>query len=206
MIGGERFARLATTLVVKRPVVWRLLRRPMRRMFNELAPRWDSLRTAGALDAYREALAVVDPPPRRALDVGTGTGAGALEIARRWPDVEVLGVDLAERMIAEARRKTPPELAHRVRFAVADAARLPYEDRAFDLVTLLNVVPFFGELARVVRRGGTVVVSFSLGRETPIWVPPDRLRGELARAGFADFRELEAGTGTALLARRGEAE
>jgi demethylmenaquinone methyltransferase/2-methoxy-6-polyprenyl-1,4-benzoquinol methylase len=192
VIGGERFARLATTLVVKRPVVWRLLRRPMRRMFNELAPRWDSLRTAGALDAYREAVALVDPPPRRALDVGTGTGAGALEIARRWPDVEVLGVDLAERMIAEARRKTPPELADRVRFAVADAARLPYEDGAFDLITLLNVVPFFDELARVARRGGTVVVSFSLGRETPIWVPPDRLRGELARAGFADFRELEA--------------
>ncbi len=206
MIGGERFARLATTLVVKRPVVWRLLRRPMRRMFNELAPRWDSLRTAGALDAYREALALVDPPPRRALDVGTGTGAGALEIARRWPDVEVLGVDLAERMIAEARRKTPPELAHRVRFAVADAARLPYEDGGFDLVTLLNVVPFFDELARVVRRGGTVVVSFSLGRETPIWVPSDRLRGALGRAGFGDFHELEAGTGTALLARRGEAE
>ncbi len=200
----ERFARLATSLVVRRPVLWPLVRPPMRRLFDRLAPVWDERRTPGALAPYEAALELVDVPPRRALDVGTGTGAGALAIARRWPQVEVVGVDIAEAMVEAARRKIPADLADRVTFDLADAARLPYEDGAFDLVTLLNVVPFFDQLRRVMRAGGFLVVAFSLGPETPIWVPPERLRGELDRHGFGAFREVAAGPGTALVARRGE--
>jgi len=46
-------------------------------------------------------------------------------------------------------------------------------------------------------------VAFSGGAETPIYVPPDRLRRELGRRGFADFADFSTDPGTALLARKG---
>jgi SAM-dependent methyltransferase len=201
---GRRFARLATNAVVRRPGLWRLFRGPLRRQFDRLAPQWDEIIQPDHLAALERALEEVQPPPRRALDLGTGTGTAALAVARCFPDAEVAGVDLAGSMIVEARRKTSPELADRVRFEVGDAAALPFEDGAFDLVTHANMIPFFDELARVVAPGGYVVFGFSGGSETPIYVDPGRLRGELERRGFTHFAEVEAGRGTAFLARKAE--
>ena len=64
------------------------------------------------------------------------------------------------------------------------------------------MIPFFDELARVVAPGGTLVLSFSRGAETPIYVPSDRLRRELGRRGFAEFAEFSADPATALRAKR----
>ena len=199
---GRRFARLATNLTVRRPALWPVVRPLMRLQFDWLAPHWDGLRQPGYMAAFEAGLPAV-PPPRRVLDVGTGTGVGAFAIAARFPDADVVGIDLSEDMVAEARRKTPPELAGRVRFEQADAARLPFPDDSFDLLTLGNMIPFFDELARVLAPGGTLLVAFSFGPETPIYVPFERLRAELGRRGFAHFAEFAAGSGTALLARKG---
>jgi SAM-dependent methyltransferase len=196
---GRRFARLATNAVVRRPGLWRLFRGALRRQFDRLGPQWDEIIQTDHLAAFERALERVEPPPRRALDLGTGTGAAALAVARRFPEAEVVGVDLADSMIAEARRKTD-----RVRFEVGDASALPFEDGAFDLVTHANMIPFFDELARVVAPGGYVVFGFSGGSETPIYVDPGRLRGELERRGFMHFADLEVDRGTAFLARKAE--
>ena len=204
MNAQQRFARLATELVVRRPAFWWLVRGPLRRMFDRVAPHWDERRTSGHLAPLQAALDSLEAPPARALDVGTGTGAAALEIARRWPETEVVGVDISQRMVEQARRKIPPELAGRVSFAVADAAALPYPDGSFDLVTLSAVIPFFDEVARVTAPGGRAVFAFSLGAETPIYVPFERLRAELSRRGFTEFAEFSAGPGTALVARKAE--
>jgi SAM-dependent methyltransferase len=198
---GRRFARLATNLAVSRPRLWPLARPLMRLEFDWLAPHWDSMREPGYLDAFDRGLAEVTEA-RRVLDVGTGTGLAALEIAARFPDAEVVGVDLAGDMVAEARRKTPPELVDRVRFEQADAARLPTGDEAFDLVTLVNMIPFFDELARVVAPGGTLLIAFSWGSETPIFVSSSRLRKELQPRGFTQFAEFAAGPGSVFLARK----
>jgi len=202
---GRRYARLATEAVVRRPALWRLFRRPLRLQFERLAPTWSTRRGAGRHAALEEALAAVVEPPRRAIDIGTGAGVAALLVARRWPDVEVVGIDFADGMVAEARRALPPELAGRVRFERADAARLPYEDGSFDLVVLANAIPFFEELGRVTAPAGLIVFSFSHGSETPIFVPLERLRRELARRKFRQFAEFSAGGGLALLARSGKA-
>ena len=201
MTSGQRFARLVTRLVVRQPALWRLLRPPMRRMFDRLAPAWDARRGVPYLEPALDALA---EPPRRVLDRGTGTGRAAAVLARRWPGAEVLGVDVSERMVEEARRAAPPELGGRIRFEVADAAALPFGDGSFDLVVLANMIPFFDELARVVAPAGHVLVGFSSGAGTPIYVPPGRLRDELGRRGFTDLSEFAAAGGTALLARRGD--
>jgi ubiquinone/menaquinone biosynthesis C-methylase UbiE len=198
---GRKFARVTTNQVVRRPGLWRLFRPLMRAQFNRLAPVWDEFRYPDSFKPLDAALAAVDPP-RRALDVGTGTGAAAFAVARRFPSAEVVGADLAAEMIGEAKRKTPLELADRVRFEQVDAERLPYADESFDLVTLANMIPFFDELERVLAPGGQLVFAFSGGAETPIYVPFDRLRDELTRRGFADFAEFAAGRGTSLVARK----
>ena len=94
-----------------------------------------------------------------------------------------------------------------MRFEVADASALSFGDGAFDLVILLNMIPFFEELARVTAPDGTVVVAHVSGPSTPIWTPPETLRSHLASARLrAGFEEIAAGPGTALLARRLTAE
>jgi malonyl-CoA O-methyltransferase len=202
---GQRLARLVTDVVVRRPALWRLFRGSIRRQFDKLAPEWDAIRSAGHNESLQAALDAVPAVPRRVLDVGTGTGTAARAIASRWPDAEVNGVDVSERMVAEARRLLPPELAGRVRFEHADASALPFLDGSFDLVTLANMIPFFDELERVLAPGGHVVFAWSVGPETPIYVAPERLRSELQRRGFSEFRVLEAEPGTAVLARKTEA-
>jgi len=133
------------------------------------------------------------------LDLGTGTGAVARLVAERFPEADIVGADVAEQMIEEARRVTD---SPRITFQVADAQKLPFPNGACDLVTLGNMIPFFDELARVVAPGGHVLIAYSAGAETPIYVPPERLRSELERRGFAEFAELSAGRGTSLLAAK----
>jgi ubiquinone/menaquinone biosynthesis C-methylase UbiE len=201
MIDAQRFARMVTDAVVRRPLLWRVLRRPLRSMFDGLAPTWETRIGPHHLGALDAALADV-PVPRRALDLGTGTGVVALALAERYPGAEIVGIDLSRGMIDEARRKLPLELADRVRFEVGDASALAFPDRDFELVVLSNMIPFFDELARVVAPGGTLVLSFSRGPETPIYVPSDRLRRELGERGFAEFAEFSAEPATALRAKR----
>jgi SAM-dependent methyltransferase len=202
---GQRFARLVTNAVVASPELWRVFRGLTRRQFDAMAPTWDARRSPEAFAALEAALDSLSQPPARALDVGTGTGKAAFVIARRFPDAEVTGVDISARMLDEARRLTPPELAGRVRFEVADGSSLPFEDGAFALVSLANMIPFFDEIARIIAPAGSVVMSFSAGPQTPIYVPFERLRGALEQRGFSDFADFSAGGGTALLARRADA-
>jgi SAM-dependent methyltransferase len=199
---GRRFARFATDSVVARPSLWRLFRRPIRAQFDRMAPVWDARRGPESLIPLGAALDRLDLVPRRILDVGTGTGVAARVLARRFSEAEVVGVDLSPAMVAEARRHVPDELVGRIVFDVADATELPFAEAAFDLVVLLNMIPFFGELARVTAPGGVVVCAFSLGSATPIYVPPETLRARLEPLGFDRFEELAAGAGTAFVAYR----
>lgn len=199
---GRRFARLVTRIVVARPGLWRVFRRPLRAEFERLAPVWDGIVEPERLAPLAAALDRLEADPASVLDLGTGTGKAARLAAERFPDAEVVGVDLAPRMIEQARALLPPELDGRVRFDVADASELPFQDGAFDLVVLLNMIPFFDELARVTAPSGTAVFVAISGSSTPIWTPPATLRARLEPHGFDRFDALEVGMGTAFLARR----
>lgn len=199
---GRRFARLTTTTVVARPGLWRLFRGPLVAQFDRLAGGWEGRRGPEALLPVQAALERV-PAATRALDIGTGTGKAARVIARCFPDAAVVGVDLSPRMIEEARRLLPAELAASVRFEVADASALPFGAGSFDLVVLMNMIPFFPELARVLGPGGAAVFAFTSGSGTPIYVSPELLRERLTPLGFGRYEELAAGPGTAFVARKG---
>jgi 23S rRNA (guanine745-N1)-methyltransferase len=94
------------------------------------------------------------PPPRSALDVGCGEGhyLGALKVAF---DCEAHGIDISVPAIDAAAR------AHRdCAFVVANADRfLPYADASFDLVMSINARLNPPEFRRVLREGGTLLVS-----------------------------------------------
>ena len=111
------FGRLTAKSAAHAPWTWRLLRGPVRRLFDSLAPGWDE-RT----DADSERAACADrggaralerEPLSRALDIGTGTGTGAFFLASRYPDAEVTGIDLSEAMIAKAKEKAAARGASR---------------------------------------------------------------------------------------------
>ncbi|HKU58166.1 MAG TPA: class I SAM-dependent methyltransferase, partial [Gaiellaceae bacterium] len=125
------------------------------------------------------------------------TGAGARAMAKRWPEAEILGIDASKGMIAEARAHASTD---RQRYEIGDASKL--DVGSFDLVTMVNMIPFYDEIARVTAPGGRFVAAFSRGADTPIYVPLDRMRRELERRGFTQIAEISAGPGIALLAVR----
>ena len=203
MTAGQRFARFVTNVVVRAPGLWRLFRRPLTANFDRIAPEWDANRVDETrLRPIVAAFEAIDVPPRAVLDLGTGTGRVARLAADRWPGAAITGVDVSSGMIAEARRLATSE---EQRYEVGDASRLPYPDGAFDLVALNNMIPFFDEVARVTAAGGHVAIAYGMGSSTPIWVPLDRVRGELERRGFTHVANFSAGPGVSLLARKADA-
>jgi demethylmenaquinone methyltransferase/2-methoxy-6-polyprenyl-1,4-benzoquinol methylase len=124
---------------------------------------------------WRRALvAAIQPrPDQRLVDVATGTGLVALELARRGCG-EVVGVDQSEQMLAVARAElaAAPELADRVRFITGEAERLPFADGEFDALTFTYLLRYVDdpastmrELARVVAPQGRIgMVEFGVPR------------------------------------------
>jgi demethylmenaquinone methyltransferase/2-methoxy-6-polyprenyl-1,4-benzoquinol methylase len=145
----------------------------VRAMFDRIAGLYDlmnSVMTAGLHHRWRRRAAELAavPPDGRALDVASGTGDLALELASRMgPAGEVVGTDFSERMLELARAKALSlnGSGARLRFEPANALELPYDDGSFDAATVgfgarnfSDLDRGLGEMARVVRRGGRVVV------------------------------------------------
>jgi ubiquinone/menaquinone biosynthesis C-methylase UbiE len=108
-------------------------------------------------------------PGSRLLDVGCGPGEILVELARIAPAIDATGVDVDAAMIARADRKAERAAARhggsRPRFLVADAAALPFEDGAFDVVVSSFSVHHWpdrdaglAEVMRVLRPGGKAIV------------------------------------------------
>ena len=197
--------RAVNGLVARLPVAWPLVRGWSRRYWEAQAPGWgDRVDRSGPeyLAPLAAGLLHVHPEPERALDIGTGLGDGALLVAREFPRARVRGIDLSQEMVRRAQARIGLDPEGRVAFKVADAASLPFPDDSFDLVTQLNVPPFFAEIARVLRPGGFALVASSWGPRTPFYTPDSVLRCGFRRVGLEAFESAEAGKGTCFLARR----
>jgi hypothetical protein len=88
-----------------------------------------------------------------------------------------------------------------VRFLVADVATLDPGD-GYDLVILLNMPPFFAQIAAMVRPAGHVVSVASRGAATPFFTSAAALERGFRRHGLETVAAAEAGPGTYYLARR----
>ncbi|HMC05949.1 MAG TPA: class I SAM-dependent methyltransferase [Solirubrobacterales bacterium] len=197
--------RTLNRLIVRAPWVWPAVRGPMRGFFERSAPGWDERTGAGSVDhlaPLAAALLHVKPAPERAVEVGTGTGEGALLIAREFPQASVRGVDISEEMIRAASAKVGLDPEGRVAFRVADAAELPYGEESFDLVVHLNMPPFFAEAARILRPAGHAIVAASWGAATPFYTPSRVLEWGFAKRGIEPLAAGEAEAGTYWVGRK----
>jgi demethylmenaquinone methyltransferase/2-methoxy-6-polyprenyl-1,4-benzoquinol methylase len=135
-------------------------------MFDRISGVYDRMNgvmTAGLHHQWRRRAADLAAlsPGQRALDVATGTGDLAIELARRvGPQGHVVGVDFSERMLELARAK-----ATGLQFQWANALELPFAEDEFDAVTVGFGARNFSdlglgirEMVRVVRPGGRVVI------------------------------------------------
>jgi demethylmenaquinone methyltransferase/2-methoxy-6-polyprenyl-1,4-benzoquinol methylase len=153
-------------------------------LFAPLGPSYD--RTAALLSLGQDPrwrrflVSRVPADARRVLDVATGTAAVAIELARAAPGREVEGVDQSAEMLAAGRaRVLAAGVGDRVRLTQARAEALPFADESFDALTFTYLLRYVDdaaatlrELARVVRRGGTIaMLEFAVPRGPwrPLW-------------------------------------
>jgi demethylmenaquinone methyltransferase / 2-methoxy-6-polyprenyl-1,4-benzoquinol methylase len=148
-----------------------------RTLFAPLGPTYDryaALLSLGQDPRWRRTLVsrVDAGPGDTVLDVATGTGAVALELLGQ-KGCTVVGLDPSPEMLAEARRRLPPD----VRLVEGSAESLPFPDGAFDGATFAYPLRYVAdlpatlcELARVVRPGGTVA-GLEFGIPRGFWRP-----------------------------------
>lgn len=150
---------------------------------DRLLPLYDVIQRMAGVPAMHRAL--VDAAELhgglRVLDVGCGTGNLVVALRRRYPDVEVVGLDPDARVLDRARRKAA-RAGLAVRFDQGYAQELPYPDAAFDRVLSSLMFHHLGraakagmlaEVRRVLRPGGLLVLADVAG--------PMRGHGVLAR-------------------------
>ena len=83
----------------------------MRRFFDSVAAGWDERVRSDSPEYLAPLVAALDrleASPGRILDIGTGTGAAALEPDDRYPDAEVVGIDVSAEMVKEVRKVKGP--------------------------------------------------------------------------------------------------
>ncbi len=142
----------------------------VRRMFAAIAGRYDFMNrvmTGGRDEAWRRTVVreLKLPAGATAIDVATGTGDIARQIALTCPGSRVEAVDFCPEMMIAGRSKfVEGDLPQRVAFICGDALALPYEEDTFDGATtgfaLRNVASIpqaLSELRRVLKPGARMV-------------------------------------------------
>lgn len=103
----------------------------------------------------------------RIIDVGCGSGATDLVLAKSFVDSEIVGIDMSEPLLSIAMETAQAaNLGERVRFEKADVRQMPYEDKSFDAVINLNMVHLveepirmLNEIERVLVPGGFLFIA-----------------------------------------------
>lgn len=149
------------------------------RLFSPLPARYDRLAEVlsfGQNARWRRALVdhVTEPTPDLVLDVATGPGAVALQVAART-GARVVGLDLTPAMLERARRNVA-EAGARVGLLQGRGERLPFADATFDAVTFTYLLRYVedpaaavAELARVVKPGGVLASQEFFVPPRPFW-------------------------------------
>jgi ubiquinone/menaquinone biosynthesis C-methylase UbiE len=143
---------------------------------------WAPIIAPQALTVLDELAPAIAGRARRVVDIGTGTGTLAIAALRRWPEIEVVGVDASSGMTevaaAEADRLLGPDDRRRFEPRVAFADGLPFDDGSFDAAMssfVFQLVPnrfrALREARRVLRRGGILAYVSWLHDERAF--PPD---------------------------------
>ncbi|MBQ9670920.1 MAG: bifunctional demethylmenaquinone methyltransferase/2-methoxy-6-polyprenyl-1,4-benzoquinol methylase UbiE [Prevotella sp.] len=154
-------------------------------MFNNIAPAYDTLnhRLSWNIDKgwRRKAIKALLPyRPQTMLDIATGTGDFAIMAAKMLRPKQLIGVDIAEEMMAVARQKVETEhLGNIISFKRDDCMDLSFDDNTFDAVTAAFGIRNFSdldkglsEMCRVLKTGGKLSI---VELTTPVTFPMKQL-------------------------------
>lgn len=181
----------------------------VREMFDNIAPAYDLMNrmmTLGIDRSWRrKAVAAVSRSGARdILDLATGTGDLAIQLARSIPGARITGADLSEEMLRIGRLKVAEAgLTDRITLTQADGLRLPFADASFDAITVAfgvrnfeHLLEGYAEMARVLRPGGMICILELSEPVSPLVRPFYRLytRGVIPAVGRLVSRDPRAYT------------
>jgi len=142
----------------------------VRTMFNDIAPKYDLLNHVLSMGIdiqwrkkVRRLLATIEP--KRILDIATGTGDLAIELAKLKPE-EIIGADIAVDMLKIGEEKVHKKgLSNIIKLEPGDSENLRFDTNYFDAVTVAfgvrnyeNLLKGLQEMNRVMRPGGLVAI------------------------------------------------
>jgi ubiquinone/menaquinone biosynthesis C-methylase UbiE len=140
------------------------------RRFNEVMGR-NRFRQEGIRQLAREAVGMGIPPGGKVLDMGTGPGFVAIEVARllKGTGCQVVGMDLSEAMLGlAAENATKAGLNGVLTWREGDVKAMPFDDGEFDFVISNDSLhhwddplPVFDEIARVLKDDGQCIIHDS---------------------------------------------
>ena len=143
----------------------------VRAMFNKIAPRYDFMNRLLTLRIdimwRKKAVKMVTPnSPKLILDVATGTGDFAIEMANMLHPDKITGIDIANAMLDIGRKKIHRKgLDSLIEMQEADSENMPFADNSFDLASSAFGVRNFedlekglSEMLRVLKPGGRILI------------------------------------------------
>lgn len=139
----------------------------------------------GGLEATKELIELLNIDKNKyVLEVGCASGKTACYMAKTY-DCQVVGVDISEKMVSRANERAIRErMVDKVRFHVADAQNLPFEDECFDMVMGEFITGLFEDKRRAINEYSRVVKPRgNVGFNEVTWIkaPPEGLTEYLSR-------------------------
>jgi len=151
-------------------------------MFNNISAKYDFLNrflSVGIDIIWRKKALnfLKNDNPQKILDIATGTADFALEAHRKFPEAEIIGVDISAGMLAKGTEKIKKRrLEQKIMLQLGDSERLLFDDNTFDAVIVAfgvrnfeNLEKGLADMLRVLKPNGkAVILEFSKPKKTPI--------------------------------------
>ncbi|MFB6306184.1 MAG: bifunctional demethylmenaquinone methyltransferase/2-methoxy-6-polyprenyl-1,4-benzoquinol methylase UbiE, partial [Flavobacteriales bacterium] len=149
-------------------------------MFDNISKKYDFLNhffSMGIDILWRKRLVkeLIEKKPENVLDIATGTGDLAIEIAEKGVS-EVKGIDISEGMLNIGRNKIAKKNVENIELIKGDSENLPFKENIFDAIVVAfgvrnfdNIEKGLKEMNRVLKKGGGIyILEFSLPETFPL--------------------------------------
>lgn len=140
-------------------------------MFNNISENYDGLNrmiSFGTDVKWRKRVVKIigDSSPEKVLDIATGTGDLAINIAKNTSAKNIIGLDISEGMLSVGKQKIAKQtLDDKIEMVLGDSESIPYESNSFDAITVAFGIRNFEhldkgltEILRVLKPNGTFVI------------------------------------------------